>query len=419
VSKTRLLLVMSLLLSLVTVSGCVVTWYSPGYLTEVPDLDSPTGVASHRATYVGETDLAPTATVAPVTAVSGRASGDDGASGGALAELQGQIEAVYEQTAPSVVNITSQVIAFNWYNQPIPQEGTGSGFVYDTEGHIVTNYHVVAHADSIAVTLVGGETYPAILVGEDPSTDLAVVKIDAPTLPPPLALGDSEDLKVGRFVVAIGNPFGLDRTLTLGVVSALGRVIEAPNEAFIGEAIQTDAPINPGNSGGPLLDLRGRVMGVNSQIISSSGSSAGIGFAVSSNTVRRVVPQLIATGRYPHPWLGVTLFTLTAEYRAILNRAGASIPVDEGVLIISTEPNGPAARAGLRGGQHAVLIQRYRFPVDGDIIIALDDVAVRDEDDLQVYLDTQTRVGQEVRVTYVRDGEVQTAIVTLAERPAY
>lgn len=416
--RRRTLVFLSLLLMLIAVSGCVVTWSREDYLTDLSEIASPEIEQGDDVTYSDETVLAPTATVAPGNVALTGVSPDGSAPAGALGELQQQVESVYEQAAPSVVNITSQVIYFDWYNQPVPQEGTGSGFVYDRDGHVVTNYHVVADADSVTVTLADGETYPATVVGEDPSTDLAVVKIDTPLLPEPLALGDSDDLKVGRFVVAIGNPFGLDRTLTLGVVSALGRVIEAPNEAFIGEAIQTDAPINPGNSGGPLLDLRGLVMGVNSQIISSSGSSAGIGFAVSANTVRRVVPQLIASGRYPHPWLGATYFTLTPEYRSILNRAGASITAEEGVLILSTEPDGPAEQGGLQGGRESVIIQRYRFPVDGDIIVAIDDVRVRTEDDLQVYLDTETHVGQDVLVTYIRDGEIESTTVTLGERPA-
>jgi len=185
--------------------------------------------------------------------------------------------------------------------QPIPTEGSGSGFLIDAAGHIVTNYHVVAGADLVTVAFAGVQCCEAQVVGTDSSTDLAVLRVKRSDLPIPLELADSDGLRIGQFVVAIGNPFGLEQTLTLGVISALGRVIQSPDDRFIDEAIQTDAAINPGNPGGPLLDLDGKVIGVNSQIISPSRASAGIGFAVSSNTVRRVVPELIATGRDPHP----------------------------------------------------------------------------------------------------------------------
>jgi len=184
--------------------------------------------------------------------------------------LEAQVEAVYDQAGPAVVHITSRVITYDVFMQPVPQEGTGSGFVYDMEGHIVTNYHVVADAESVSVALAAGGVYTATIVGTDSSNDLAVLRIEAEKLPGPIPLGDSDQLRVGQFVVAIGNPFGLDRTLTVGVISALSRVIQSPDSRFIGEAIQTDAAINPGNSGGPLLDLEGRVIGVNAQIISPS-----------------------------------------------------------------------------------------------------------------------------------------------------
>ena len=181
-----------------------------------------------------------------------------------LSTLEEQVMAVYELTGPAVVNITSRVITFDLFMRPVPQEGSGSGFLYDTEGRIVTNFHVVENADELAVTLADGRILPAEVVGIDPSNDLAVIQIEADGLPQPIALGDSDSLQVGQFVVAIGNPFGQAGTLTVGVISALGRTIQSPDGRFIGEAIQTDAAINPGNSGGPLLDLRGRVIGVNS-----------------------------------------------------------------------------------------------------------------------------------------------------------
>jgi len=332
--------------------------------------------------------------------------------------LEGQVVAVYESAGPAVVNISTVVIAYDFFMRPVPQEGgTGSGFVYDAEGHIVTNYHVVENAEELSVTLADGEVYPAGIVGVDPSNDLAVVRIDVENLPQPVALGDSDGLRVGEFVVAIGNPFGLERTLTVGVISSLGRVIQSPDGRFIGEAIQTDAAINPGNSGGPLLDLDGRVIGVNSQIISPSRASAGIGFAVPVNTVKRVVPQLIAQGRYAHPWLGVQPLGLTPERAQAFREAGMDVPVDEGLLMIEVIPGGPADRAGIRGGDHIVQLGNVQLPLGGDIITAINGEAVDDLQELTVYLETQTQVGDTVEVTIFRGGAEQNVRVTLAERP--
>jgi S1-C subfamily serine protease len=331
--------------------------------------------------------------------------------------LQSLVEAVYENAGPSVVNIKSRVISYDAFMQPIPQEGTGSGFVYDTEGHIVTNYHVVADAESVSVALASGAVYEATIVGTDPANDLAVIRIEAEELPSAIPLGDSDQLRVGQFVVAIGNPFALDRTLTLGVISSLGRVIQSPEGGFIGEAIQTDASINPGNSGGPLLDLEGRVIGVNSQIISPSRASAGIGFAVSVNTVRRVVPELIANGHYPHPWLGVGLLPFTPEGAKILRQAGADISVDQGLLITEVVKGSPAEAAGVRAGSREVTVGNTRVPVGGDIIVAVNGEPTTTFEALNVYLESQTRVGDTVTLTLIRDGQEAAVEVTLAERP--
>jgi S1-C subfamily serine protease len=276
---------------------------------------------------------------------------------------------------------------------------------------------VVENAEELSVTLADGEVYPAEIVGVDPSNDLAVVRIDVENLPQPVALGDSDGLRVGEFVVAIGNPFGLERTLTVGVISSLGRVIQSPDGRFIGEAIQTDAAINPGNSGGPLLDLEGRVIGVNSQIISPSRASAGIGFAVPVNTVKRVVPQLIAQGRYAHPWLGVQPLGLTPERAQAFREAGMDVPVDEGLLMIEVVPGGPADRAGIRGGDRIVQLGNVQLPLGGDIVTAINGEAVDDLQELTVYLETQTQVGDTVEVTIFRGGAEQSVPVTLAERP--
>ncbi len=334
--------------------------------------------------------------------------------------LEAQVEAVYDSAGPAVVNITSISYAYDFFFRPVPQEGSGSGFFYDAEGHIVTNYHVVENAEELTVTLADGRVYPATVVGTDPSNDLAVIHIDAGTdgLPQPIALTDSDDLHVGQFVIAIGNPFGQAGTLTVGVVSALGRIIESPDNRFIGEAIQTDAAINPGNSGGPLLDLRGRLIGVNSQIISPSGASVGLGFAVPANTVQRVVPQLIAHGRDLHPWLGVEYYLpLTSEWARIFRQAGMTIPGDEGLLVIQVARGGPADQAGIRGGDQVVRVGNARIPLGGDIITAINGEPITGSKEFVVYLETQTQIGDTVEVTIIRDGEEQTIQVTLTERP--
>lgn len=384
------------------VTGCLPAWprwAPPSAPTIAP---APTATAAPPPAVLVPT--APAAQTAPLNPAE------------SVSALESLVEQIYDKAAPAVVNITSRSVLYTYFNEPVPQEGTGSGFFYDREGHIVTNYHVVADAQSLTVTLREGQVYPATLVGADPSTDLAVIKIEATDLPDPLPLADSTQLRVGQFVLAIGNPFGLEQTLTMGVISALGRVIESPDGRFIGEAIQTDAAINPGNSGGPLLDLQGRVIGVNSQIISTSQSFAGIGFAVSSNTVRRVVPQLIAHGRYPHPWLGVRLLDITPERAEVLAKYGAKMPVTQGVMIIEIVPGSPADQAGLRGADRMVTIGNTRVPVGGDIIIAMGDKPIRSTRELTVQMDTAYQVGDTVTLTINRQGQEMKIPVTLAER---
>jgi S1-C subfamily serine protease len=332
-------------------------------------------------------------------------------------QLEEQVIGLYQETGPSVVFISSTVIQYNMFMQAEPQEGTGSGFVYDRQGHIVTNYHVVADANEVSVLFSNGSSYSAEIVGQDPSTDLAVIKVNASDLPASLPIADSDKLRVGQFVIAIGNPFGLESTLTLGIISALGRVIESPNGRFIGEAIQTDAAINPGNSGGPMLNLQGEVIGVNSQIISPSGASVGIGFAVSSNTVRRVVPELISRGSYPHPWLGVNILSITSDVKQALEELGMTIPVDTGVLVTEIVQGSPADSAGIRGGDRVVQAGDSQIALGGDIIIAVNGVSIASGQDLTNYLDTRTRVGETVQVTVVRNGRQVQLSVTLEERP--
>ncbi len=367
----------------------------------------------------------PTVTAIPTpTAVEQR---DDSAAfdeQAAANDLEARVIDVYDAASPSVVNITNRSTAYDRFFGASPQEGTGSGFVYDDQGHIVTNYHVIEGADEILITLADGQVYEAEVVGSDPTNDLAVLQVDSigsanrVKLPPALALGDSSQLRVGQFVVAIGNPYGLQRTLTTGVVSALGRVIEgAEDNSFIGEAIQTDAAINPGNSGGPLLDLQGRVIGVNSQIISSSGSSAGIGFAVSANTLARVVPELIASGYYAHPWLGIEPLDLSSSTVATLRRYGVEVGAESGVLVLEATAGGPADKAGIRGGNQYLRMGRYRLPVGGDVIVAVNGEAIEGLQDLTVYLENNTSIGDTVQLTVLRDGKELTAPVTIGEEP--
>jgi S1-C subfamily serine protease len=370
----------------------------------------------------------PSATAAPVPTLpaTAEAAGTETpavAEGGAALPgtiaLEEDIIAVYEAVGRGVVNITNRSYAYDFYFRPVPQEGSGSGIIFDDQGHIITNYHVIEGAEELFVTLFDETTVPATVVGSDASNDLAVLKIDIPAEQLyPVPLGSSSDLRVGQFVVAIGNPFGFENTLTVGVVSALGRVIESPDQRFIGEIIQTDAAINPGNSGGPLLNLQGEIVGVNTAIFSPSQVSAGIGFAIPADTVRRVVPALVERGFYPHPWLGVNyVWNLTPERVEVLREAGMNVPVDEGLLIIEVQPDGPAAQAGLRGGQQQVRLGRLILTIGGDILTAIDGLAVATDVDLLRYLDTRTTVGQTIEVTLVRAGETLTIPLTLGERP--
>lgn len=333
--------------------------------------------------------------------------------------IEEQIISLYKSASLSVVNITTVEYVHNRMLGELPEEGVGSGFVYDSQGHIVTNYHVIEGADELIVTLASGEEYEAVVVGSDAVNDLAVLYIDGgDELPPPLTLADSDEVQVGETVLAIGNPYGLDQTLTTGVVSALGRVIEGAEEGqFIAEAIQTDAAINPGNSGGPLLNLEGFVIGVNSQIISTSGSSAGVGFAISANTVKVIVRELIANGVYLHPWLGVETVNLTAYSAALLSKAGMNITVESGVLVIGVETGSPAEAAGIHSGSRLIRFSRYMIPLGGDIITAVDDVQVETLQDLMIYLEMQTGIGDTVQLTIVRDGVERTVQLTLTAQP--
>ncbi|MEA3308825.1 MAG: trypsin-like peptidase domain-containing protein [Chloroflexota bacterium] len=335
-----------------------------------------------------------------------------------LQALESQIEAVYQAVGDSVVNISVTTLARDFFMNPVPQEGTGSGFVYDAQGHIVTNWHVVQEAEDIQVTFADGVTLPAEVVGSDAANDLAVIQVavDGHALKP-VQLGDSETLRVGQFVVAIGNPFGLEQTVTFGVISSLGRIIDSPEGGrFIGEAIQTDAAINPGNSGGPLLDLEGRVIGVNAQIISPSRANAGIGFAIPAGMVQRVVPELISTGHYGHPWMGVSFLDL-GRWSDVLQDANLDVP-DDGLLVLEVLNGSPAMEAGLRGGTDSAVVGNARLQVGGDVITALNGEAFANWSEFNTYLESKTRVGEIIEITVLRGGEDLQIPLTLGERPA-
>lgn len=309
---------------------------------------------------------------------------------------------VYRAMSPGVVFITSSRGATVGGGGG----GTGSGSIIDKQGHILTNEHVISGAQRITVSLGGTRTYPARVVGRDPDTDLAVIKIDVPAGDLSVVpLGDSDQLVVGQKVLAIGNPFGLDRTLTTGVISGLGRTIRARSGRAI-EGVQTDASINPGNSGGPLLNSRGQMIGINSQIYSSTGGSNGIGFAVPVNIARRIIPQLIQSGSVVRPRLGVVT-------RSIASFAGQiRTPVENGVLIDSVAPNSAAASAGLRGTTRSA----DGAAVLGDIITALDGQEIDGGDDLTKILDRKS-VGDTVQIEIVRDGRRQTVTARLTAAP--
>ena len=334
----------------------------------------------------------------------------------AAAALEAQIVYIYESTRGSVVNITNRSYV-DYGMQVAPVEGTGSGFLYDGDGHIVTNFHVIENAEELMVTLADGTNLPAELVGSDPSTDLAVIRIESDNMPPQLPLEEPGGWRVGDFVIAIGNPFGLEGTMTMGVISSLGRIIESPDGRFVGDAIQTDAAINPGNSGGPLLNLEGRVIGVNSQIVSPSGAFSGIGFAVPVDTVQRVVTQLIEQGYYAHPWLGVQTVDLSPALVEILTEAGMQVPVEEGVLVVDVVDSSPAAQAGIQGGDRTITVGRFQIPIGGDIITAINGTPTPRLQELSVYLERNTQVGDTVTLTIVRDGQTMDVQVELGERP--
>ncbi len=320
---------------------------------------------------------------------------------------------VYRRASPAVVNITTRTVEMDFFWGAVPVEGSGSGFIVNQDGTIVTNHHVVANAQQVQVTLADRTSFPARVVGEDPVGDLAVVRIDPgrrklPTVP----LGNSDQLQVGQKVLAIGNPFGFQGTLTTGVISALERTIRTETGAVLDEAIQTDAPINRGNSGGPLLDSQGHVIGVNTVIFApQGGGSIGIGFATPVNTLKSVLEDLVRYGRVRRPWLGVSALQNWPELAQAL-----SLSTDKGLLVVEVFPGTAAAEVGLRGGQRVVVVGRYRLPTGGDIITEIDGQPVNSMLDLNRLI-YKKRPGDTVELTYYRGGQKRTVKVELGERP--
>ena len=327
------------------------------------------------------------------------------AARGELSALERTNISIYEVAGPSVVHVTiysSEGSGFN-LNERQTKKGTGSGFVWDKNGHIVTNYHVVQGGDAAQVVLADHSSYKSRRVWADPDQDIAVLWIDAPASRlQPIQIGTSHDLKVGQSAYAIGNPFGLDQTMTVGIISALDREIEAASGRPIRGVIQTSAAINPGNSGGPLLDSAGRLIGMNTAILSPSGAFAGIGFAVPVDEINRIVPQLIQHGRVVRPRLGVQVAT---------DQIAQQLGINEGALILKVTPGSPAAEAGLRGTRRD---DSGRIQL-GDVIVALGDHAVKNIGDLYAALD-HFKAGQAVAVTFIRDGKRQEVQATLQAR---
>lgn len=325
---------------------------------------------------------------------------------GLATDEQNNVE-VYKAISPGVVSIKSTSYRQDFFGQVEEGSGSGSGSVIDDQGHILTNFHVIEGAQKLSVSLGGDKNYPATVVGGDPDTDLAVIKVQAPaaqlTIVP---LGDSDALVVGQKVLAIGNPFGFDRTLTTGVISGLQRPIRARNGRPIEGAIQTDASINPGNSGGPLLDSRGRMIGINSQILSPSGASAGVGFAIPVSIAKRVVPELIKNGVVRRPKLGIS----PRDVKDL--RGQVRLPVSDGILLIYVAPGGAAAAAGLRGTEQT----EDGDIVLGDIIMSIDNEKVSSTDDLYRILDKH-KVGDVVNVEVFRDNGRRTFSVRLLDAP--
>jgi 2-alkenal reductase len=430
VTLSYIIVVPVLALVLLTASACA------GASSAVPAIGrlvgSVVGQVESAAATTNVTNSHPTGAAAPL-AVTTTADTVDPMS--IVAAHEEVLAGIYQRVLPSVVHIRVVQTAaagqnfqmpdlpFDFPNAPqLPDQGMpfrsgeGSGFVWDTEGHIVTNNHVVDDADKVTVYFADGTLAEAEVLGTDPNADLAVIQVDIPRDQlVPVQTGDSGKLRVGQMAVAIGNPFGLENTMTYGIVSALGRTIASGLSQFsIPEVIQTDAPINPGNSGGPLLDRQGQVIGINTQIVSDSGSNSGVGFAVPINIAKQVVPALIEQGSYDYAWLGISGQTLQPEIAALMD-----LPEDtRGALVMEVSQDSPAARAGLRGSDQSATLDGIDVQVGGDVIVSIEGQQVEGMDDLIAYLVDKTAPGDPVKLEILRNGKSRTVEVTLGTRPS-
>ena len=423
----KVILMLSLVVA-VSLSGCAAL---PGAVSSTLSLGR--SVAPAAQTEATPTPITATTSTQPAAPVTLNVPAG-------IADLQNALSNLYEAATPSVVSVSVAMDGTSGESMlpdlpegfDIPQlpdmpegfggTGLGSGFVWDKQGHIVTNEHVVDGATQISVTFVDGLTLPAELVGRDANSDLAVIKVDpkkAINLQP-VAVGDSTRLKVGQFVVAIGNPFGLEGSMTFGIVSVLGRTLSVGNNLMsptgsynISDIIQTDAPVNPGNSGGVLLDMSGQLVGVPTAIESSTNSSAGVGFAVPSVTVQKVVPELIRSGKFESPYIGIRGGTLTTAVAEAMSLPATT----RGVLVAGVTEGSPAEKAGLKGSTKTVEIDGIETTVGGDVITAIDGQTLRDFEDLTTYLSRQGQVGQKVNLSVLRNGTLQSVPLTLAARP--
>ena len=314
---------------------------------------------------------------------------------------------IFEKSEPGVVRVNVQ------REEASETGGVGSGFVFDKQGHVITNEHVVDNSKKVIVTFLDGRSYNAEVIGTDEFTDLAVIKVNADlALLHPLSIGDSSNLKVGEPIAAIGNPFGLSGSMTSGIVSQLGRLLPSGSGFSIPDVIQTDAAINPGNSGGPLLNMRGEIVGINTAIQSATGEFTGVGFAVPSQTVAKIIPTLIEDGEYKHPWIGISGRDIDPDLAKVLE-----LPDAVGFLVVTVVEDSPASKAGLIGSDKTIDVDGVNYPMGGDIILAVDGIEVRKIDDILIHLQRAKSVGDEMILEVLRDGRTTNVSIILQERP--
>ncbi len=315
---------------------------------------------------------------------------------------------IFEKSEPGVVRVNVQ----RGESEDVTG-GVGSGFVFDKKGHIITNAHVVKNANKVVVTFLDGRSYNAEIIGTDEYTDLAVIKVNADlALLHPLLIGDSSNLKVGEGIAAIGNPFGLSGSMTSGIVSQIGRLLPSGSGYSIPDVIQTDAAINPGNSGGPLLNMRGEIVGINTAIQSTTGEFTGVGFAIPSQTVAKIVPTLVENGEYKHPWIGIAGRDIDPDMAEILNLKDAI-----GFLVVTVVEDSPASSAGLIGSDKTIEVDGRNYPMGGDVILSVDGIEVRKIDDILIHLQRAKSVGDEMVLEVLRDGRTTDITIVLQERP--